>query len=39
MESVAIGGIADVTGFLFLADGELTLLNRHEADGDIPKPA
>ena len=39
MESVAIGGIADITGFLFLAVDELTLSNRHEADALIPKPA
>jgi hypothetical protein len=32
-------GIADITGFLFLAVDELTLSYRHEANADIPKPA
>jgi hypothetical protein len=39
MESVAIRGIADMTGFLFSAVDELTLSHRHEADADIHKPA
>jgi hypothetical protein len=39
MESVAIGGIADIASFLFSALYELTLSNRHEADADIHKPA
>jgi len=38
-ESAAIGGIADIMGFLFSAVDELTLSNRHEADADIHKPA
>jgi hypothetical protein len=39
MESVAIGGIADIMGFLLSAVDELTLSNRDEADADIHKPA
>src|SRR5262249_19769661 len=38
-ESVAIGGIADIMGFLLSAVDELTLSNRHEANADIHKPA
>jgi hypothetical protein len=39
MESVAIGGKADITGFLFSTVDEFDFSNRYEADADIHKPA